>query len=279
VADRIDLHIHTNCSDGLVSPAEVLRIVCSQNLVAFAICDHDSLEAHRQLKPVLGDHHPESVTGIELSAGSQGEDIHILGYLFDPDSPPLEAALMRFREKRDERALKMLKKLSELGIEVPMGLVRKIAGSAAIGRPHVADALLQVEAIAKYGEAFQRYIGTDGPAYIPKDNLSPEEAIKLIHKAGGLAFLAHPGISNIIRYLDELISYGLDGIEVYHPRHTPELTRQLRGLATEKSLLISGGSDFHGREDGNDFIGMLPVPREALTSMKEKWEEKRKDQV
>jgi len=266
----IDLHVHTTYSDGLNTPGEILDLARELKLAAIAIADHDNFGAYLEAREMLREGDPELVQAVELSAGQGGEDIHILGYYFNPESDEFSRAIEGFREKRNHRGAEMLKKLKELGIDIPLELVRQIAGDSAIGRPHVADAMVQVKAVSRFEEAFQKYIGLDGPAYVPKANLTPREAIDLIHKADGLAFLAHPGIANAVRYIDEFAEYGLDGIEVYHSYHNKSLRRRLSKIAREKGLLASGGSDYHGRNDNHGMIGSQPVPMEYLTAMKEK---------
>ncbi|UCD93581.1 MAG: PHP domain-containing protein [Candidatus Zixiibacteriota bacterium] len=245
-------------------------MVRRSKLVAFSICDHDSYEAYLEIRKLLKKNDPELVPGVELSAGSDGEDIHILGYCFDPDSDILGEAVERFREGRNRRGEIMLKRLKMLGIDITMDLVREIAGGSAIGRPHVADALVRVKAVEKFEDAFSHYIGLRGPAYVPKENLTPGEAIELIHRANGLAVLAHPGIAAADKYINEFIGYGMDGIEVYHPRHTQAQREHYMEIAKERHLLSTGGSDYHGREGRYGMIGSQPVPVRLLTELKEK---------
>jgi predicted metal-dependent phosphoesterase TrpH len=267
---HIDLHIHTFYSDGLASPEEVIKSVRQKKLAAFAICDHDNLEGYLKAKELLKNDGPELISGVELSSGKDDEDIHILGYDMVPDNDFLNDALDKFRLKRNQRGKKMLIKLKEMGIDIPYELVLEIAGYSAIGRPHIADALVRAKKIGDYETAFRRYIGKDGPAYVPKDNLEPKKAIELIHKAGGLAFLAHPGIGRAGQYIDEFIIQGLDGIEVYHPKHGSRLKKIFLKMAEEKSLLTSGGSDFHAREGRLSMIGSQSVPYENLARIKER---------
>jgi predicted metal-dependent phosphoesterase TrpH len=267
---HIDLHIHTFYSDGLASPEEVVKSVRQKKLAAFAICDHDNLEGYLKAKELLKNDGPELISGVELSSGKDDEDIHILGYDMVPDNDFLNDALDKFRLKRNQRGKKMLIKLKEMGIDIPYELVLEIAGYSAIGRPHIADALVRAKKIGDYETAFRRYIGKDGPAYVPKDNLEPKKAIELIHKAGGLAFLAHPGIGRAGQYIDEFIIQGLDGIEVYHPKHGSRLKKIFLKMAEEKSLLTSGGSDFHAREGRLSMIGSQSVPYENLARIKER---------
>jgi predicted metal-dependent phosphoesterase TrpH len=267
---RIDLHIHTTYSDGLASPKEVIAAVRKKGLAAFAVCDHDNFDGYFETKTLLRDSDAELIPGTELSSGQSGEDIHILGYFFDPASYLLKTTLENFREKRNRRGEEMLLKLKRLGVDIPLGMVREIAGDSAIGRPHIADAIVRVKAVRRYEDAFARYIGIDGPAYVPKSNLPPKESIELIHSAGGLAFLAHPGIARADRHIDEFIDYGLDGIEVYHPFHSESQRKTYLEIVEKRGLLACGGSDFHGRERHYGMIGSQPVPPEFLTNMKKR---------
>jgi predicted metal-dependent phosphoesterase TrpH len=270
VANKIDLHIHTTFSDGLSTPAEVLDIARNKRLKAIAICDHDNFAGYFAALELRKNDDPEVIPGVELSAGRGGEDIHILGYMFDPDSTEFARALEEFRDTRNKRGEKMLKKLKDMGMDVPMELVKEIAGDSAIGRPTVADAMVRSGVIKSFDEAFANYIGLDGPAYVPKQNLSPKRAIELIHAAGGLAFLAHPGVAQSYNYIDEFVGYGLDGLEVHHPYHNSRLRKFLDKTAGEKSLLRCGGSDYHGRERHHGKIGSQPVPGEWLDEMKKR---------
>jgi len=270
MSGRIDLHIHTSYSDGLSSPEKVLEIVRKKRLVAFAICDHDNVEGYFAAKRLLVENDPELIPGVELSAGKDNDDIHILGLFFDPGASILNGALKECRERRNLRAEKMLAKLKELGIAISFEMVQEIAGNSAIGRPHIADALLKVGAVSSYEAAFGKFIGNKCRAYVPKKNITPGEAIELIHKAGGLAFLAHPGIGNAASYLDEFIKLGIDGIETYHPNHIGRQRIKFIALAEEKKILATGGSDYHGREGRFGAIGSQSVPDDLLIAMKEK---------
>jgi len=268
--NRIDLHIHTFFSDGLASPKEVLEMVRQEKLEAFAICDHDNLSGFFEMRKLLTDGDPELIAGVELSAGGDSEDLHILGYGFDPESDVLKNALEEFRLKRDHRGKKMLAKLKEMRIDIPYETVMEFAGRSAIGRPHIADAMLKIGAVRSYESAFLKFIGNKGPAYVAKQNLAPGEAIDLIHRSGGLAFLAHPGVNNAARHIDELLTLGLDGIEVYHPQHNRSQCKTYMKMAESKGLLAVGGSDYHGREGTQGAIGYQDVPVALLEALKTK---------
>jgi predicted metal-dependent phosphoesterase TrpH len=271
----IDLHIHSNYSDGLAAPQEILELVRQKGLSAFALCDHDNVQGYFKIKELLRKDDPELIPGVELSAGGDVDDIHILGYFFDPYSEVLNDALEVFRKRRNSRGEKMLLKLKDMGITVPLELVLEIAGHSAIGRPHVADALLRVGAISTYESAFGRYIGNNCPAYVAKDNMIPEEATDLIHQVGGLAFLAHPGIGNAESYIEQLAHAGLDGIEIYHPNHSTYQIKMFAEMAKNYKMLVSGGSDYHGREGRFGMIGAQKVPSDILINMKQKLEKNR----
>ena len=265
-----DLHIHTNFSDGLNSPEEILEIVKEKQLKVFSISDHDNIGGYLYLNKILNEDDPELIPGVELSAGQGAEDIHILGYFFDPSSDELNSALRLFRDKRNQRGVDMLNKLKEQGINIPHELVKEFAGLSAIGRPNVADAMVKVKAVNSFAEAFDKYIGYSCPAYVPKHNITPKEAIELIHRAEGLAILAHPGIAGAGSHIDEFLSYGIDGIEVYHPMHNSRLQKSYKDFAEKKDILITGGSDFHGRQGKHGQIGSMSIPDNTLTLMKER---------
>lgn len=268
--DCIDLHLHSTYSDGTDSPETLLKLAREIGLKAIAITDHDNIGGYFKAREFLAKDDLELITGVELSCGKSGEDIHILGYLFDPDAEVMTDALNELRRRRNRRGAQMLNRLEKLGISIPPEMLDEIAGESAIARPHIADALVRVGMAKTYNEAFDKYIGNDCPGYVAKKNLLPVEAISMIHEAGGLAVLAHPALCNTIRYVDEFVKYGLDGIEVYHSRHNSAVMRRFTEIAKKYHLLISGGSDYHGRDGRYGMIGSLNVPADLLAKMKEK---------
>ncbi len=278
MSGTVDLHLHTNFSDGTKNPSEVLQIVREKNLTAFSVCDHDNIDGYFKIRSMLSPEDPELVPGVELSAGQGTEDIHILGYYFDPASELLKDSLEKFRERRNRRGLEMLNKLKALGIDLSYEKVLEIAGDSAIGRPNVADALHREGYVNSFDEAFRRYLGFHGPAYVPKKNLTPPEAIELIHDAGGIAILAHPGIGNAGKHIEEFIRYGLDGIEAYHPNHNRQLQINYLKYAEKHGLLATGGSDYHGREGRYGKIDCMKVPEELWKKLKERYLKKLRGQ-
>lgn len=228
-------------------------------LDVMALCDHDSAEGIRPAQTAASEDGRalEVLAGIELSAEDEQADRHILGYLFDPDDAGLVIFTRELREARVRRVEQMVAKLNALGVPLELSEVLALTKGGAAGRPHVARALLHRGAVTTLEDAFTRYIGDDGPAYVPHHRVSPADAIALVHRAGGVALLAHPGrYDNYRPLLEALIPLGLDGLEVYYPDHTPAMVRELRAAARKHDLVISAGSDFHRREgDGTTRLG------------------------
>ena len=219
---------------------------------------------------MLKEEDPELVPGVELSAGQGSEDIHILGYFYDPLSDELNSALKQFRDKRNQRGAEMLNKLKEQGINIPLELVKEFAGRSAIGRPNVADAMIKVGVVSNFSTAFDKYIGYGCAAYVSKFNITPKDAIGLIHRAKGLAILAHPGIAGAGQHIEECLGFGLEGIEAYHPMHNSRLQKTYKEFAEKKGILFTGGSDFHGRQGKYGQVGTVSIPDNTLTLMKER---------
>ncbi len=264
----IDLHMHTNRSDGVLAPLELLDAVRSKNLEAFSITDHDSVKGYLEVCQSLIDNDPELVTGVELSTTKDDNDLHLLVYCFDPQHKKLRAALENLRLQRNQRAGRIVEKLNELGKAISMDQVESIASGAAVGRPHIAQALLDNKLVQNFDEAFSRFIGKGKNAYIPKVNFEPEEAIKLGHEAGGVVIMAHPMLDKNDKYIEELAKSGLDGIEAHHPYHRPAQINRLKETAKRFRLLVSGGSDYHGRVGRYGDIGCQKVPMEYLSEIK-----------
>lgn len=266
----IDLHMHTNRSDGVLSPIELLEVVRTKDLEAFSVTDHDSIDGYREIVPLLVGSDPEIVTGVELSAITERGDMHILAYLFDPDSDELVSALERFMNERNQRGRKMVEKLNEEGLELSFEAVEIAADGGAVGRPHIAAAMIATGVVADFGTAFRKYIGNHCSAYVPKSRMEPAQAIDLIHRAHGVAVLAHPFINDMHKYLDQLVDIGLDGMEVFHYSHSRQKSQELQCMAQERGFLISGGSDFHGRQEHEGEIGADHVALEHLDRLKER---------
>lgn len=243
---RIDLHTHTTASDGLLAPVALVAEARAHGVGLLAVCDHDTtagLDEAIAAGPTSG---VEVWPGVELSCDVEAGEVHILGYFIDRQLPWFQALLERLREGRARRAERMVERLAALGVPVALGRVRAFAGDGAIGRPHVARALVEAGHVQTIGEAFDRFIGRTGPAYVERVKVTPAQAVQIIRAAGGLAVLAHPGWGAQEGLVPELVAAGLDGIEVYYPDHTPDQVAHYAALARAYGLLVTGGTDFHG---------------------------------
>ncbi len=273
--EYIDLHMHTDRSDGSKTPAELLALVRESGVVCFSVTDHDTLEGLNEVRALLTDGDPDLISGIELSATNGDRDMHILGYLFDPSNDALHTAIIDFQSRRNKRGRQMVEKLNDLGVPLTFDHLTEVAGAASLGRPHVAEALFKNGFTSTYEEAFYKYIADGKPAYIPKVNFEPAQAISLIHKAGGVAVLAHPTINETIQHLPLLLELGIDGIEIYHPSHQNKDTERYKHLAEQHRLVVSGGSDFHGRDSRHGAVGSQKVPLSCLEPLMNRAQERK----
>jgi predicted metal-dependent phosphoesterase TrpH len=267
---KVDLHTHTSYSDGFYSPAELIRKAKDAGIEYLGITDHDNvagIEEATEAGKKLG---VEVIPGLEISTDLRDKEIHILAYFIEPDNAELERYLKFFREERLKRAVRIVNKLKTLGIEILIDDVLEKAQNCAVGRPHIAQALLEKGHVKTYLEAFNKYIGNGSPAYEKKVHLSPQSAFKIISDAGGLSFIAHPGYMPEA-ILKELIIDGVDGIEVIHSSHSQNQIRFYRGIVNEYFLLESGGSDFHGgkRED-NENLGKYYTSISVVEAMRQR---------
>lgn len=265
---KADLHLHTTASDGQLTPGELVAFACGVRLDIIAITDHDTTDGIVEAQAAAG----SSLTvlpGIELSAEENGLDVHMLGYLIDVQDAAFQARLAAFRDDRVSRAHRIVERLAELNVPVEWERVQAIAGAGSIGRPHIARAMIEAGHVATIADAFDRYLRTGGPAYVSRQRLSPEEAVDMIHRAGGVAVIAHPGlVRDYLAIVERLVPAGLDGLEIYHPKNTMNIRDNLRGLAARYDLIVTGGSDFHRRE--SDSIGSQAVPPDAVNRLRER---------
>lgn len=259
----VDLHTHSTASDGTLAPERVVEAAKRCNLAALALTDHDSIAgvaAAREAGDRLG---IRIVAGCELSAFQDDHEVHLLAlHLTRIDT--LEGRLAELRALRHERAQKIVEKLNALGVEITLDEVLGQAKGGAVGRPHVARALIARGAVQDFKDAFVRYLGNGGAAFVPKAKLSVDDAIEIAHEAGGLAVWAHPAEGGRRERLEPLVNAGLDGIEVRHPSHSAEDIKRLEALAEFFGLVVSGGSDWHGASDGPRKLGNMNVPASWL---------------
>lgn len=248
----IDLHTHSCYSDGSHTPAQLVRLALHNRLQALALTDHDTVEGVAELLHCGREAGLTVLSGVEISATwRQHTTLHILGYGLDPELPELQHWLRPLQDGRSKRNQTILDKLRALGIRIDRQELETLSGQGQTGRPHIAHLLVLRGVVADFGEAFARYLGRGKAAWAPRFTYAAAEAIAMIHRAGGRAVLAHPGVLSpdirvITTVVQELTRSGLDGLEVYYPSHGPALRRELIRLARKHGLLVTGGSDFHG---------------------------------
>ena len=264
---RGDFHTHSTCSDGLLTPAELVDLAAGGGVRVMALTDHDTLDGLAEAEAAAARHPGFTlVPGVELSCDVPGTEVHILGYFIDRERPELIEQLEEFRRGRIDRAQRIIDALERLGAPIAWSRVQELAGEASVGRPHIAQALLEAGHIESFDEAFERFIGRNGPAYAERAKLAPAEAITMIREAGGLAVFAHPSFTDDYpRVAAELAAVGAFGLEAYYKSYEPELVGELAALAEGLGLFALGGSDFHGidREDERP-PGEIPLP-DAVT--------------
>jgi len=242
----VDLHVHTNASDGTETPLKVVQLAKETGLEAIAITDHDTLDGLFWALKAGREAAMEVIPGVELSTECNDTDIHILGYFIDPYHQVFLRHLVTLREKRVERAFKMVKKLQDMGAPISFNQVKEVAGKSSLGRPHIARTLMYLGFVNKPAEAFERYIGRGCPAYIPRFKYAPEKAVKLVLQARGVPVMAHPGLAGCDEIIPSLVEAGLKGIEVYYPKHAEQQVKHYLKLCEKYFLLPTGGSDYHG---------------------------------
>jgi len=272
--DFVDLHVHSSHSDGKQTPKEIVDRALKRKLKAISITDHDVVSGYIEAAEYARDKSIEVISGIELSASKADDDTHLLGYLFRPDYGRLLETLDRFRRIRSERGKRMIERLVGLGFDIKYDDLLEAAGEAVVGRPHLAEAMVKRGCVSSYNEAFDKYLGLNGPVYVPKAKLTPVEAIELIHEAGGVAVMAHPALTKRDEMIEELAVNGLDGLEILHPTHNRATRKKYRQLAKRYGLFITGGSDSHNRNGRYGSIGQENVPEEFLVGMKEAWQKR-----
>lgn len=268
---RADLHAHTTASDGQQSPEEVIRLATQASLDVIAITDHDTTAG---IAPAQSASYGliKVIPGIEIGSRTHDDEIDILGYFIDPAHAELQARLEFFRRNRTERGQQIVERLGQLGVPVDWERVLAFAGGDTVGRPHIAQAMVEMGYVESVKAAFERYLGSDKPGYVARETLSPEGAIELIHAAGGVAVLAHPVyVRDFPSMVERLVPAGLDGIELHYPDHTPEIEACARELVQRFGLIMTGGSDFHGLNmTGKAMLGTAIAPPGAVDALRER---------
>jgi 3',5'-nucleoside bisphosphate phosphatase len=274
----IDLHVHTNMSDGSFSPAEIVRLSAQKGLQAIAITDHDTVAGIAVAQAEGSRSGVEVISGVEMSVEWNPGIVHILGFFVNSDDRHLLESLAYLAQGRHDRIPKIVSKLNDCGVHISVEEVAGESGDGVPGRPHVANVMVRKGIVSGVQEAFDLYLGKGAPAYVKKTKTSPREAMRVIKGAGGLPVLAHPHsidepdnsrLRDIVR---DFVSQGLEGIEVFYPKHTAEQTRTFLNLALEFDLAITGGTDFHGAGRPDIELGVIPgrepLPYSILQDMK-----------
>lgn len=260
---HVDLHAHSTASDGTASPTGAVEAAHRAGVVALALTDHDTLAGVPEAQAAADRLGLRLVPGVELSVHQDGTEVHLLG-LHIRDVAGLQRELEAIRDQRRLRAIAMVEKLAAAGAPIAIDAVLAEAAGGAIGRPHVARALVAAGHVKDQREAFDRFLAAGRPAYVDKARLEIADGIAMVHRAGGLAIVAHPGADGRRERIEPLVPMGLDGLEVRHPSHTAEDVKRLDALARHFGLVVSGGSDWHGAMQGPRTLGAMRVPEAWL---------------
>ena len=266
----IDLHLHTTASDGHLSPAQLVARATAAGLTIISITDHDTVAAIAEVTELAGATGIRVIPGIEITAVDDGRDVHMLGYFFDPDSATLAVMLRRQRELRVARVRQIGERLAALRMPIDVESVLLTAAAkpgSSVGRPQVARELMRTGYVGSVQEAFDHWLASGRPAFIPRTGPSPAAAVGAVHEAGGIASMAHPGVTKRDELIGPLIDAGLDAIEVYHSDHTPDAQHTYQMMAERHGVAISGGSDFHGDESRRNTLGLISLPADAFAAL------------
>jgi predicted metal-dependent phosphoesterase TrpH len=270
-----DLHLHTQFSDGTFTPEELAGHGARLGFAAMALTDHDSVEGSARMAAACAAAGIEFIVGAELTAEHDGTEVHILGYFLDPQNQTLLSEIAKFQAVRQNRIREMVARINALGVPLDVESVFALANCKSPGRPHVARALVKAGLISNLDEAFERFLKKNRPAWVPKFKMSALDAMELVHQAGGLAIMAHPGLNRTDDVIPNLVDAGLDGIECFHTKHSTAMSERYLEIADKYHLLVTGGSDCHGFSKGKPLIGGVKLPYEHIEKMKAKVAERK----
>ena len=262
-----DLHLHTQFSDGTFSPTELVEHAVQQQLAVIALTDHDTVEGCPATARACAAVGIEFITGTELTAEFNDTEVHLLGYYLDIQNARLLAEITKFQTVRQQRIYEMVARINEIGVPLDVQSVFAMANCKSPGRPHVARALLKAGLVKHLDDAFDRYLKKGRVAWVPKARMSALESIALIHQAGGLAVMAHPGLNRTDEIIPGLVAAGLDGIECFHTKHSTAMSEHYLEIADKYGLLVTGGSDCHGYSKAKPLIGSDKLPYEQVEKM------------
>ena len=270
-----DLHLHTFFSDGTFSPEELAGHGSRLGFAAMALTDHDSVEGCARMTVACAAAGIEFIPGTELTAEIDDTELHLLGYFLDTQNEKLLTEIAKFQIVRQNRIHEMVAAINKLGVPLEAETVFVLANCKSPGRPHVARALVKAGLVANLDEAFERFLKKGRPAWVPKAKMSALEGIELIHQAGGLAVMAHPGLNRTDEIIPALVDGGMDGIECFHTKHSTATSERYLEIAEKYNLLVTGGSDCHGFSKNKPLIGTVKLPYEYVAKLKSRVESRR----
>src|SRR6266404_5036545 len=270
-----DLHLHTNFSDGTYSPEELVAHARRHGFAAIALTDHDTVEGCAAAATACSEFEIEFIPGTELTAEQDGNELHILGYFIDTRNPRFLSEIAKFQLVRQNRIREMVARLNQVNVPLTAEAVFTLANCRAPGRPHVARALVEAGLCHNLDEAFERFLKKNRPAFVPKFKMSAADAIDLIHQAGGVAVMAHPGLNRTDQVIPDMAEAGLDGIECFHTKHSTSTAEHYLEIADRFHLLVTGGSDCHGMSKGKPLIGTVKLPYQHVEKLRVRAEERR----
>jgi predicted metal-dependent phosphoesterase TrpH len=270
-----DLHLHTRYSDGTYTPAELVSAAHGVGLAEIALTDHDTLDGCDEVKTLAAEAGIGFIPGTEITAELDGRELHILGYFVDAQHPDLARELRAAQDIRRKRVKDMVARLNARAIPLSVDAVLELANCSAPGRPHVARALVAAGFCSSLDEAFERFLKKDRPGWVPKRKMSAARALELIHAAGGVAVMAHPGLNHDDRMVSRLARMGVDGLECHHPKHGPAAVARYEEMARELGLVVTGGSDCHGMSKARPTIGTVKIPTVRVDALRERLAQRR----
>lgn len=255
-----DLHLHTSFSDGTYSPEELAENGRRHGFAALALTDHDTIDGCERMQAACEKLDIEFIPASEITVDVEGHEMHLLAYCLDTAHEGLRTELKKSQDCRRKRIHQMVELLNKLGVPLKVEAVFKIANCDAPGRPHIGRALVEAGHCSSVDDAFRRYLKSNRPAWAPKPKISAADAIKLVHQAGGVAVMAHPGLNRIDQCIPGLVKAGIDGLECFHSRHSTRVSERYLQIADQHALLVTGGSDCHGMNKGEPLIGSVRLP-------------------
>jgi 3',5'-nucleoside bisphosphate phosphatase len=267
---KADLHTHTTASDGALAPGDLLRKARQKGLKTLAITDHDTIKGYLEARPVADELGIELLPGVEITALWEKREIHLLAYMFNPEHPGICDLLVRHKVARVNRMKGIVRSLNKKGLDIDYDEIRAESRTGNVGRPHAAAVLIRKGYVRGKSEAFIRYLSTEKLGEVQTNYTGVADVVKTVRQAGGVLSLAHPGPLYSADEVDELVEYGLDGLECIHPSHNFNVQRTFTKLAKTRNLLVTGGSDYHGtgRSDYDPYFGIVTVGNQYVSALK-----------